>query len=180
VTIREGRSSGLEYLEFATELLRRVRLANPDVGVWEAADLQWWWRMPRRSDVIDQRFWIDDEGPVAAVVLTDWGRAWSCDPIVVPAAPTLPLSAVWARAVEGIAALELPVVEVLVRDDDAELSALVVDSGFVAGTEQSGITWMNAEERPIRYSVCSGKITLTVVLQPGSGPSRGTKSSQSQ
>ena len=38
---------------------------------------------PRASDTIDQVFWIDDEGPVAGVVLTDWGRAWGCDLIVV-------------------------------------------------------------------------------------------------
>jgi hypothetical protein len=138
MTIREARTSGLGYLASATVLLRRARLANPERGVWEAADLQWWWRMPRHSDTIDQCFWIDDEGSVAAVVLTDWGRAWGCDPIVVPAASTVPLSAVWARAVEAIDALELQAVEVLVRGDDAELSALLVDSGFVADTDQSG------------------------------------------
>jgi hypothetical protein len=104
--------------------------------------------MPRRSEGIDQSVWIDDDGPVAAVVLTDWGRAWGCDPIVVPAASTVPLSTVWARAVEAIDALELRAVEVLVRDDDAELSALLFESGFVADTEQSGITWIKAEELP--------------------------------
>jgi hypothetical protein len=91
--------SGLEYVALATHLLRRVRLADADAGTWEAADLQWWWRKPRRSDGVDQVFWIDDAGPVAAVVLTDWERAWGCDCILVPgttAGP--PLAAVWARA----------------------------------------------------------------------------------
>jgi hypothetical protein len=97
----EVRASGLEYLALATELLQRARLTNAEAGLWEAADLQWWWRTPRRSDAVDQLFWVDDEGPVAGVVLTDWGRAWGFDPIVVPGA-TVPLAAVWSRAVEAI------------------------------------------------------------------------------
>jgi GNAT superfamily N-acetyltransferase len=148
MTIREVRVSGLAYLGRATELLQRARLADPEGGVWESADLQWWWRMPRRSDAVDQHFWVEDDGPVAAVVLTEWGRAWGCDPIVVPGASTVALTTVWARAAEAIDALGLKEVEVLVRDDDAELSALLVASGFVADPEISGITWMNAAERP--------------------------------
>ena len=84
MAIEDVRASGLEYLALVTELLQRARLADAEAGLWEAADLQWWWRTPRRSDTIDQLFWIDDEGPVAGVVLTQWGHAWGCDPIVVP------------------------------------------------------------------------------------------------
>jgi ribosomal protein S18 acetylase RimI-like enzyme len=148
MAIHEVAASGLEYLALATELLQRARIADPEGGVWEAADLQWWWRMPRRSDAIDQLFWIDDEGPVAGVVLTDWGRAWGCDPIVVPGVSTVPLPTVWARAVEAIDALGLEPVEVLARDDDFELLGLLAGAGFVAGEERSGITWMDAQDRP--------------------------------
>ena len=49
MAIHGVRASGLEYLALATELLQRVRLADAATGVWEAADLQWWWRTPRRS-----------------------------------------------------------------------------------------------------------------------------------
>ncbi len=73
MAIDEARATGLEYLALATKLLQRARLADAEAGVWEAADLQWWWRTPRRSDATDQLFWIDDEGPVAGVVLTAWG-----------------------------------------------------------------------------------------------------------
>ena len=105
MAIDEVQAKGLEYLALATELLQRARLADAEAGLWEAADLQWWWRTPRRSDAIDQLFWIDDEGPVAGVVLTDWGSAWGCDLIVVPGVTTVPLSTLWARAVEAIDAL---------------------------------------------------------------------------
>jgi ribosomal protein S18 acetylase RimI-like enzyme len=146
MAVREVRASGLEYLALATEVLQRARLKDP-AGLWEAADLQWWWRTPRRSDSIDQLFWIDDEGPVAGVVLTDWGRAWGCDPIVVPGGG-VSLAQVWARAVEAIDGLGLEAVEVLARDDDVELLDLLVATGFVAGDEHSGTTWMDAVDRP--------------------------------
>jgi predicted N-acetyltransferase YhbS len=146
--MQEVRASGLEYLRLATELMQRIRLADPEAGLWEAADLQWWWRTPRRSDVIDQLFWIDGDGPVAAVVLTEWRRAWGCDPIAVPPVSTVPLSTVWRGAIEAIAALELESVDVLARDDDLELLGLLVGSGFVADGDGSGITWMNADDRP--------------------------------
>ena len=141
---QEVRAKGLEYLALATSLLQRARLAHADAGVWEAADLQWWWSTPRASDTIDQVFWIDDEGPVAGVVLTDWGRAWGCDLIVVPGATAVPLSTLWGRAVEEIEALGLEEVEVLVDDHDAELIGVIAGTGLVAD-EQSGTTWMGAE-----------------------------------
>jgi predicted N-acetyltransferase YhbS len=147
MAVREVRASGLEFLALATELLQRARLTEPVAGLWEAADLQWWWRTPRRSDEVDQLFWIDDEGPVAGLVLTDWGRAWGCDPIVVPGAG-VSLAHVWARAVEPIDGLGLEAVEVLARDDDVELLDLLANTGFVPGDESSGTTWMDAADRP--------------------------------
>jgi GNAT superfamily N-acetyltransferase len=148
MAIREVRASGREYLTLATELLQRARMADAEAGVWEASDLQWWWRTPRRSDGIDQIFWVDDDGPVAGVVLTDWSRTWGCDAIVVPAGSAVALREVWARAVEAIDALGLEEVETLARDDDVELLDLLAGAGFVASGDRSGLTWMNAEDRP--------------------------------
>jgi GNAT superfamily N-acetyltransferase len=147
MAIHEVRASGLEYLALATELLQRARLAHAEAGLWEAADLQWWWRTPRRSDAVDQLFWVDDEGPVAGVVLTEWQRSWGCDPIVVTGS-SVPLQVVWARAVEAIEALQLDAVDVLARDDDTQLSGLLDGAGFAAGDDMSGVTWMDAEDRP--------------------------------
>jgi ribosomal protein S18 acetylase RimI-like enzyme len=148
MTIHEVRVSGLEYLALATELLQRARLADAEAGLWEAADLQWWWRTLRRSDAIDQRFWVDDKGPTAGVVLTEWGRAWGCDPIVVPAVSAVSLHTVWERALEAIDALGLETVETLARDDDVDLRGLLAGAGFLANGDRSGITWMNAKDRP--------------------------------
>jgi hypothetical protein len=138
--IHEVRASGLEYLALATQLLQRARPADAEAGLWEVTDLQWWWRTRRRSDAIDQLFWLDDGGPIAGVLLTDWGPAWACDPIVVPAGPTVPLPTVWACAVKAIDALELETVDVLVRDDDLELPSLLAGAGFAPTDDRSGIT----------------------------------------
>jgi GNAT superfamily N-acetyltransferase len=146
MAIDEVQAQGLECLALATALLQRARLADAEAGLWEAADLQWWWRTPRRSDAIDQLFWIDDEGPVAGVVLTDWGAAWGCDLIVVPGVTTVPRSALWQRAVAAIDALGLASVDVLVDNDDAELIELLAGAGFAAG-EEDGTAWMDVEER---------------------------------
>jgi GNAT superfamily N-acetyltransferase len=81
-------------------------------------------------------------------VLTDWGRAWGCDLIVVPGVSTVPLSTVWARAVEAIDASGLEAVEVLARDDDVEPRNLLSGVGFVVDDNRSGIAWMNAQEQP--------------------------------
>lgn len=147
MAIREVRASGLDYLTLATALLQRARLADPEAGIWEAADLQWWWRTPRRSDAVEQLFWIDDDGPVAAVVLTDWDRAWGCDPIVVPDA-SIPLTTVWARGLDAVDALGLEAVEVSVRDDDLELLGLLAEAGYLADDLRFGETWMDAADRP--------------------------------
>jgi predicted N-acetyltransferase YhbS len=169
IAMHKVRASGLQYLALVRELLQRARLADAEAGLWEAADLQWWWRTPRRSDEIEQLVWIDDAGPVAAVVLTDWGRAWGCDPIVVPGASSVRRDSLWGRALEAIDALGLDAVEVLVRDDDIELLDLLASSGFVADDERSGITWMNAEDRPA-VAALPEAFTLVDRTQPTSGP----------
>ena len=158
--VHEVQASSREYLALATALLQRARLADTDAGLWEAADLQWWWRTPRRSDAIDHLFWVDDDGPVAGVVLTDRGRAWGCDPIVVPGASTVPLPTVWARAIEAIDELGLEAVEVLARDDEVELLGLLAGAGFVAGDDRSGTTWMDAHDRPDVASLPEGFVLV--------------------
>lgn len=150
----EVRAAGLESMALATRLLQRVCRADPEAGQWEAADIQWWWRKPRRSDTLEQVFWVDDEGPVAAVLLTDWAGTWSCDPILVPRAvgprptgPDFSLGEIWPRALELIARLPLEPVEVLVGDDDAELAALLAASGFAVTDNGDRTFWHAAEDR---------------------------------
>jgi GNAT superfamily N-acetyltransferase len=81
VDLRTVRPVGTAYLDLVTELLQRQRLADDLAGLWEAADLQWWFtRDPHPTDR-DAVFWLDGAGvPVVAAVFTRWspGR-YGCD-----------------------------------------------------------------------------------------------------
>ncbi|HVM16685.1 MAG TPA: GNAT family N-acetyltransferase [Gaiellaceae bacterium] len=174
MAVREVHAPGLGAVALATALLQRARLADAEAGLWEAADVQWWWRTPRASDAVAQRFWVDDTGPVAAVLLTDWGRAWGCDPLVVPGA-AVGVDEVWRRAAEAIDALGLGSVEVLVRDDDEELRELVVRGGFEPDeAERGGITWLAAESGPPVPALPDGFVLVDRARSPAAPhPMRG-------
>jgi predicted N-acetyltransferase YhbS len=148
VPVREVRAAGFDAVLLATELLQRARRADPDAGLWEAADVQWWWREPRPSDAVDEHYWLDDEGPVAGVLLTSWtDDAWQCDPVVVPPASGVEPDVVWRRAMEHVAELSAKKVDVPVSDDDRTFLELAQRSGFTAGM-QDNTAWMDAADRP--------------------------------
>jgi ribosomal protein S18 acetylase RimI-like enzyme len=172
MALSEVEVSGLDYLALATSLLQRARLSDAEAGEWEAADLQWWWRTPRPSDALRQHFWLDDKGPVAGVVLTDWGRTWECVPVVVTSPPSIPLAVVWERAVEAIDSLGLDAVEVLARDDDIELLEILARAGFMRDENQYGLTWMNARDRPAVATVPDGYALVDREQATGPHPMR--------
>jgi hypothetical protein len=47
-------------------------------AVWEAADVQWWWRRSRASDLFHLPVWFD-EMSVAMLGFTKWARSWQGD-----------------------------------------------------------------------------------------------------
>jgi GNAT superfamily N-acetyltransferase len=156
VSVREVRAAGREALMLATELLQRARLADRQAGNWEAADVQWWWRKARRSDGVEELFWVDGQGPVAGVLLTSWtDTSWQCDPILVPGLPGVEPDGVWARAFEKAGAHAVAGFDVPVSDDDPVLKELVEASGLVAG-ESDSTAWMNADDRPSVQSPAEG------------------------
>jgi ribosomal protein S18 acetylase RimI-like enzyme len=159
-SVREGRAAGFEALMLATELLQRARRVDPHAGVWEAADVQWWWRQPRRSDEVEKLFWIDDEGPVAGVLLTSWtDSAWQCDPVVVPGASGLDPGVVWNRAMEHAATHAAEGFDVPVSDDDRTFRELAQRSGLTAG-EQDNTAWMDAADRPAVMAPSQGFVLV--------------------
>jgi GNAT superfamily N-acetyltransferase len=139
----------------ATKLLQRARLVVSQAGIWEAADVQWWWRKARRSDAVGQLFWMDREGPVASVLLTSWTDTWQCDPIIVPGLSGLEPEAVWGRAIEEAGRLAVGGFEVPVRDDDPVFKPLAEAAGLVAGASDS-TAWMSADDRPAVRSPALG------------------------
>src|SRR3954467_13902137 len=96
--VRRGLLRGLERLNATTAVLQRGRLADPLAGMWEAADVQWWWRRPRPTDELALPVWFDDVGPVAAAGLTAWPEAWQVDVFAVPS--IVGREEVWAATLE--------------------------------------------------------------------------------
>lgn len=146
--MRRIAASGLSYLELVTWLLRRIRLADGGAGVWEAADLQWWWRTPRETDHIGQAFWLDDRGPVAALLLTQWGRRWDLDPILSPELGDGERDRVWEEGLAWLDSFSRERVEVLAREDDPALTDRLIGAGFAPTGEGGAEAWMDAGDRP--------------------------------
>jgi GNAT superfamily N-acetyltransferase len=147
--VREEHEEGLEYLEAVTTLLQRVRSAHPTAGVYEAADFQWWWRIPRSTDDIPQLFWIDDDGrPEAAMIATGWGDSVSHTAIVMPDA-----SADWAAHIieRGLAHAQevgLGPVEFVVDRSDTLMLAALAAHGFSRLEDEMVDSWLAADVRP--------------------------------
>ena len=142
--------TGLDYLEAATTLLQRTRAAHPTAGLFEAADLQWWWRSPRASDDLPQLFWFDDDGwPVAAVVTTQWSQAPALTPIVMPDATTGWVEHVLDRGLEHAAACGLGEVDVEASVDAGDsVREALVHRGFEYEEDAVVEAWLAAAARP--------------------------------
>ncbi len=139
--------TGKSYLELATTLLQRMRLARPTGGVWEAADVQWWWRQERATDRDGQLFWLDDRGdPLAAAIRTDFGHGVQCDVLVLRADRDLERT-VWRAAIGRSGAIGTSA-EFPVRLDDAGIDELVA-AGFSPADGPGVIAcWLDATGRP--------------------------------
>ncbi|MEM7271670.1 MAG: GNAT family N-acetyltransferase [Actinomycetota bacterium] len=162
--MREAVRSGPAYLATATTLLQRVRLAHPTAGLYEAAELQWWWSVPRPTDDVGQLFWLDDAGdPVAAAVVNDFGNGTSqvyTEPImaliVLPEAGAAWVEHVVGRALEhfagqGITTLELELdrADVVGRDTLFGFGFEVIGDGVESG-------WLDAADRPAITPLADG------------------------
>jgi ribosomal protein S18 acetylase RimI-like enzyme len=160
VSVREVKATGLDAVMLATGLLQRARRTDPKAGLWEAADVQWWWRSPRRSDEVEKLFWLDDEGPVAGVLLTSWAdEDWQCDPVFVPHASGPEPDVLWRRAIE-LASQHAPQgFDVPVRDDDRTFTDLAKRSGLTVG-DRDGTAWMDAADRPALSEPAEGFVLV--------------------
>jgi predicted N-acetyltransferase YhbS len=147
MTLRVVPLHGTERLEATTAVLQRARAADGVGGVWDAADVQWWWRRPRPTDELALPVWFDSVGPAAAAGLTAWGSAWQPDAFAVPG--VVDIADVWSSSLD-LAGAHAPTqqLEVLIREDDEVLTGLATHAGFQATGDRSGVTWMEADQRP--------------------------------
>jgi GNAT superfamily N-acetyltransferase len=147
--MREEHRVGVHYLEAVTALLDRVRSAHPTKGLYEAADLQWWWRMPRSTDDLGQLFWFDHLGrPEAAVIATDWGDRIALDPIVMPDATPGWVAHVMERGLAHASECGFETVGLEVDRADDVLRDVLGGHGFAIKEDGLVETWLAADARP--------------------------------
>jgi len=160
VTLFKRQATGFEYLALVTQLLQQARLVSATGGLWEAADMHWWWRIDQHPEPEHQTFWMDGDSPVAAVVFQNWGEHLECVLMGVDGLGP-PLSEIWATALEKLEATEPEPVDMIIRDDDTMLIELAERAGFKDTNEPTMTCWMDADERrPIR-AIAEGFELLT-------------------
>ena len=141
---------GVDALATVTTLLQRARSAHPTDGLYEAADLQWWWAQgPRLIDSSPQLFWIDELGrPEAAVITTEWSYGVQMDPILLPGATPELVATVVERGLDQARASGVGTVQLEVDRTDHLLGKALSERGFTI--EESGYaeTWLDADARP--------------------------------
>jgi GNAT superfamily N-acetyltransferase len=140
-------TAGLEYLALATSILQRSRRADPSGGDWEAADVQWWWRRDQHPDPARQTVWFEDDQPVAAVAVTDWGDRFSCELFLADHDIPRLIDTLWPVALEQIQHCLHKGVEMSIRADEPIVTDLVLGAGFKPTGETTVTTWMPATER---------------------------------
>ncbi len=147
VVTREVRATGFAAVTLSTSLLQRARLADPLAGMWEAADVQWWWRKPQLSDGVEQLFWLDEDGPVAGALLTSSADdSWQCDPVTVSGSAGPDPDVVWDRALRHAAKYAPTGFDVPVSDNDV-FAEVARRSRLIPGYRDS-TGWMDAVGRP--------------------------------
>ncbi len=155
-SMHEQHLVGLEYLEGVTTLLQRIRNAHPTAGLYQAAELQWWWREPRPTDELAQLFWFDDQGlPAAAVIATDFGDGSSAvfeettlAAIVTPDATSDWVTHVIERGLEHAATSGLEHVEFEVDCADELVHDVLSAHGFTRKGDGVVEGWLDADDRP--------------------------------
>ncbi len=145
----EMQRTGLDALRAATTLLQRVRQTHPTIGLFEAADLQWWWRTPRSTDDIPQLFWFDDhDRPEAAVIATAWSDRIGLDPIVLPDASDGWIAHVVERGLNHATECGLGSVDIAFDRADDVMRTVLAGHGFASERPESVEAWMSAPRRP--------------------------------
>jgi len=155
--VREEHRVGLEYVTTVTTLLQRVRGANPTAGLYEAADLQWWWRTPRATDELAQLFWFDDAGrPEAAAIAVDWAGRVALVPVVMPDASPEVVALVVDRGLAHLCASGFDPVDVDTNRADTALRDVLTDHGFTVEGDEIVETWLGTAARPAISRLADG------------------------
>ena len=153
--MQEVTRSGLDHVASITTLLQRSRSAHPTHGSFDAAEIQYWWVVPRSTDAFDQLFWLDADGqPEAAFFVGDFGdgssltyEAPTAIAAFLPDADAELVERVVQRGLEHLAANGIDRVELEVGRDDLVLRDLLTSRGFEIRDEGLNEAWLDAGDR---------------------------------
>lgn len=147
--MREEHRVGIDYLHAVTQLLQRARQLHPTKVLYEAGELQWWWRTARTTDDHPQLFWFDDDGvPEAAVIMTQWSNRLALDSIVLPGAEPAWVAHVIERGLAHADASGFDAVELEVDRADDVLHGVLTGHGFAKKEDGLVESWLMAADRP--------------------------------
>jgi ribosomal protein S18 acetylase RimI-like enzyme len=141
----EHRAVGREYLDTLTRLLQDARLADANGGLWEAADIQWWWRVDQHEDRGLQCFWTYGSTPVVAASFTNWGAGYGCDLFGTDAEVAAHSGLLWDFVRD---AMPDGRIEMIIADDDHTRIDAAEAAGFVATDDLFAGARMAAGRRP--------------------------------
>lgn len=161
---RQERHAGTAWLTHASAVLARNRLADPFFGMWEAADLEWWWRRPRASDGFLLPVWFDADGPVAALQLSTWGERTQVDLHLVRGRFDVAEAVPYAEQL--LAEHASGAMDVLARRADEEICQFATALGLQPTEEVTGTCWMDLS-RPIDVSPVVGFTVQSRAERPG-------------
>lgn len=164
--LREVRPVGLEYLDLVTDLVQRQRLADPIAGLWEAADLQWWYtRDPHPSDR-DAAVWLDGDVPAVAALFTlSTSSRYGC--VVLGDRSYAPA---WAFVRARCAELKGVVVEMEIDRADTGSAAEAIRAGFTESDEAYDEMWLDVADRPEPRAMPQGYVLVHRSAQSGPHP----------
>ena len=154
--LREELESGLDYLRAITALHQRVRTAHPTAGLYEAAELQWYWTIERSTDDFGQLFWIDEtDQPVAAMVVIDFSDGASLlygAPVAIvslmPGSSPGFVEHVIRRGLGHLARAGLTEIEVEVDRADDVQRRVFDELGFTVKEDALIECWLDIAQRP--------------------------------
>ncbi len=154
--MREEHRVGLGCLEAMTALLQRIESAHPTKGLYQAAEVQFWWSAPRPTDDLRQLFWFDDLGrPAAAVTVTDFGdgsslvyEAPTLAVIVMPDAAPEWVAHVVERGLAHVAGHGIRNIELEIDRADEVMRNVFLGHGFTIRGDAVVECWLDADSRP--------------------------------
>ncbi|MFV0306759.1 MAG: GNAT family N-acetyltransferase [Desertimonas sp.] len=148
--LREEPRGGEDALRAITELLQDARAADPTLGLYEAADVQWWWaQAPRLIETFPQLVWFDEVGrPQAAVIMTGWSYGVQMDPVVLPGATPELVAQVVDSGLHHASTAGFDSVQLEVDRADHVLREALCARGFEVEDSGWAEAWMSADTRP--------------------------------